>query len=75
MANTNTTEWQVLRLKTVFKVTHDKDLAKSLDVSNQSIAVSKKKNKLNPNWFMKAAEKVNASLDWLVYGTGNPYRA
>lgn len=75
MAETKTVEWQLLRLKTAFKVTADKDLAKSLDVSSQSVASAKKKGKINPDWFIKAAEKVNASLDWLVYGVGNPYRS
>lgn len=75
MAETQSVEWQLLRLKTAFKVTHDKDLAKSLDVSSQSIAAAKKKGKISAEWFIKTAEKVNASLDWLVYGTGNPYRS
>lgn len=75
MADTKTVEWQLLRLKTAFKVTADKDLAKSLDVSSQSVASAKKRGKISADWFIKAAEKVNASLDWLVYGTGNPYRS
>lgn len=75
MAELKTVDWQLLRLKTVFKVTTDKELGKSLDVSSQSIAATKKRGKISGDWFLKAAEKINASLDYLVYGIGNPYRS
>lgn len=74
MSQLNSIEFQILRMKTIYKVSTDKDLAKSLGVSSQAMAVSKKKG-VNPVWFIKAADKMNASLDWLVYGIGSPYRA
>lgn len=62
------------RLKAVFGVETDTDLAKKLDLKQGSISTAKQKKSVPPTWITAVALKHGISADWLLTGEGKMRR-
>lgn len=70
----NDFELVLARLKTVFGVETDTDLAKKLDLKQGSISAAKLKKSVPPAWITAVTLKHGISADWLLTGEGEMRR-
>ena len=70
----NDFELVLARLKAVFDVETDTDLAKKLDLKQGSISAAKQKKSVPPTWITAVALKHGISADWLLTGEGKMRR-
>jgi len=70
----NDFELVLARLKAVFDVETDTDLAKKLDLKQGSISTAKQKKSVPPTWITAVALKHGISADWLLTGEGEMRR-
>jgi len=47
---------------------NESDLAKSLNISSQSVSQAKKKNRIPAQWFTKISQNFEVTMDWLLSG-------
>ncbi len=65
---------QINRLIKAIGGSREADLARALQIKQQSITAARKKGYIPPAWFVKISEENNVSLDWLIYGEGKKER-
>lgn len=62
------------RMKTIFKVEKDADLARALNISPQTLSSWKQRSAIPYSLCVECAKTMGASLDWLLYGEGEMLR-
>ena len=61
------------RLRKCLNARSDSELARKLDVSQQSISSARTKDRVPDSWVRFAAERFGLSADWLLFGVGVPF--
>ena len=58
------------RLMQALEATNDAELARSLNITPQSISGARKRGEIPPAWVLTCAAQTGANADWLFFGRG-----